>query len=121
MNSSTKVNRIFTRTVTIASGQSLGNAIDLEGAEVFALHMPAAWTTANLTLQAAATSGGTYQDVYDDLGSEVVITAVAARAIAVDANALKLAGLQFIKLRSGTTGTPVAQGADRTITVVCKH
>ena len=116
-----KINELISRAATIAAGQSLSNVIELEGAEVFAIHMPAAWDAANITLQAAPFFGGTYQDVYDDLGSEVAITAGAGKCIAIDANALKLAGLNFVKLRSGTGATPVTQTVARSITVVCKH
>jgi hypothetical protein len=114
----------YVRTVSIAAGATgLSGEIDLEGASLMAISMPAAWTPANITFQAAsalAANGGVYQDVYDDSGSEVVVTAAAAHIITVDLNALKLAALRYIKIRSGTTATPVDQTTPRTITLILK-
>lgn len=107
--------------VTIASGASLSGAVDLEGFAVVAIEMPAAWTAAGITFQAASLSGGTYLDVYDDAGAEVAISAGASRVIAVTgADADALAPLQFIKIRSGTGGVPVAQAAERKLRLICK-
>ena len=109
-----------TKALTIANGASLSGEIDLEGFKNFAIEMPAAWTAANLTFQAASASGGTFQNVHDDAGTEVVVTAAAARVIGMDAVKRELAALRFIKIRSGTTGTPVNQGAARTLTLILK-
>lgn len=111
---------VTTKTVTILINESLSDEIDLEGFGLFAIEMPAAWTAANLTFQVATASGGTFQDLYDDGGNEVVVTAAAARVIGLDAKAPEIASLRFIKIRSGTTGTPVAQLAARTLTLICK-
>lgn len=109
-----------TKTVTIANGEAVSAEIDLEGYILAAIAMPAAWTAANLTFQAATTSGGTFQDLYDDLGTEVVVTAVVSHTIGLNARAPEMSSLRFIKVRSGTTGTPVAQGAARTLTLILK-
>lgn len=109
-----------TRTVTIAASASLSGEIDLEGFTLAAIEMPAAWTAANLTLQAASASGGTFQDLKDDAGAEVTITAAAAIMIGLDAVAPEVAALRFLKLRSGTSAAPVAQAAARTLTLVLK-
>lgn len=101
-----------TTTVTIANGASLSAAINLAGEGVLSIRMPAAWTTANLTFQ-ASTDGTTYNDVYDEFGTEYTVTAAASRHILVDPS--KFAGATYLKVRSGTTGTPVNQGADRSL------
>lgn len=116
-----KINHIDVRSATIASGGSLSTPLELEGAAIFGLIMPAEWTAANLTFQACDTFGGTYQNLYDDSGTEVTVTAAAARCIAIDLAALKLAGFNYIKIRSGTSATPVNQAAARTIKLICKH
>ena len=105
------------QSTTIASGTSLSGEIEVKN-QLLAIEMPAAWTAASITFQASSTSGGTYKDVYDDLGSEVTLTAGANRVITIDNNALKLASLKFIKLRSGTTATPVNQAAARVINII---
>lgn len=102
--------------VTIASGAALTAGINLKGRVLAGIIMPSSWTTANLTLQACATEAGTYVDVYSTAGTEYAITAAASRYLAIDITQTR--GLNFIKVRSGTTGTPVNQGADRTLTLM---
>ena len=109
-----------TRSVVIGSGQSLSGEVDLEGFALVGIVMPAAWTAAVLSFAAAAASGGTFNPVYDDAGTEVTVQAAASRAIGVDVVAVALAAFRFLKLRSGTAGAPVAQVGDRTITLVVK-
>ena len=104
-------------TATIASAAALSNEIDLAGSALQTILMPAAWTAAVLTFQIAEATGGTFQDVYDDSGSEVTVTVAASRAIPMPA---EIAGARFVKIRSGTTGTPVNQGAERLIVVLLK-
>lgn len=104
---------------TILSGASLSNALLLSGAIPVGIITPAAWTAANITLQISR-DGTIYNDVYDDAGSEVVVTAAAARFI-LFANATKFLCVGpscLVKLRSGTAGLPVNQGADRTIGLI---
>lgn len=106
---------------TIASGASLTGAIDLEDFNLISIEMPIAWTTANLTLQASKESAGQYKDVYDDAGTEVSITAAGNRFLVIGTvTKAAIRGLRFIKLRSGTTGTPVNQDAKREIIVHLK-
>lgn len=103
--------------VVIANGESLCvEPIDVSGFDHLKIEMPSAWTAANLTLQALAVDG-TYKDVYDDAGNEVVITAAANRVIVISTADLKVAPLNWIKLRSGTGAVPVAQGGERTLYV----
>ncbi len=108
------------KTVTIANGASLSGEVDLGGYALAAIQMPSAWTAANLTFQAATASGGTFQEVYDDLGNELTVQAAASRCIGIDSVAGALAPLRFIKIRSGTAATPVNQAADRTLTLILK-
>lgn len=106
--------------VTIAATESLSTQADLEGFSVVAIEMPAAWTAAAITVQAASLRDGTFKDVVDDGGTEVSITAAASQVIAVSAAKDALAPLRFIKLRSGTGALPVAQAAERVIRLICK-
>ena len=108
-------------TVVIESGESLSGAFDVRQYSQMGIIMPAARTAANLTFQASDESGGTYCDVYTDAGDEVSVTAAASRAISIDLNSSALASYQYLKIRSGTTGTPVAQGADRTLKICLKE
>lgn len=110
-----------TITVTISSGTALSAEIDLGSYQLAAIQMPTAWDAANISFQATTASGGTYQDLYNDGGNEVVVVAAASRCIAVNAAAMSLAPLRYIKIRSGTTGTPVNQTATRTIILILKQ
>lgn len=108
---------------TIASGAALSGAIDLGlngQAEIVGVVMPAAWTAAALTFQVSP-DGTNYSDLYDDGGTEVNFTVAAARAFGwQQTTAHKIKGWRWLKIRSGTTGLPVNQAAQRLITVVTK-
>lgn len=65
------------KTATIANGASQSNEIDCRGYRIARISMPAAWTTAALTFLTSATSGGTYNAVYDDSGLECSIASPA--------------------------------------------
>lgn len=101
--------------VTIANGASLSDAIRPNGAAMVGIEMPATWTTANLTFQVSV-DGTTYNNLYDSTGTEVTVTAAASRYIQL--NPASFEGFLYVKVRSGTSGTPVNQGGARTIKVV---
>lgn len=116
--------------VTIANNAALSNLLDLRDKRIVAIQMPASWTAADLTFQGSCDKpsepgpGGTgfptaLADVYDDNAGEVTVKAGAAKFIVLrgDMNN-ELNGLGFAKIRSGTTGTPVNQGAARTIVIL---
>lgn len=110
---------IWTTTATIANGASLSGAVDINGANLTAILMPAAWTAAGLSFQGG--DGTTLGDLYDASGAEVFIPAAAAIANAcIILPAGGLLGLQQIKIRSGTTGTAVNQGGARTLTLLLR-
>lgn len=103
----------------IKSGTALSNAINVGTKVLCGIQMPAAWDAANLTFQVSYDSGVTWQDLYDGLGTEIAVTSPAAgKYLAVDPS--DYAGIVFLKVRSGTTGTPVNQTADRTIVLVSR-
>lgn len=112
--------------VTIANGASLSAEVDLRHHSLVAIQMPADWTAANLTFQGRPGADDTtprinetLQNVYDDTGAEVTVTADADRYIALTAGVLDaLTGLGRVKIRSGTAGSPVNQGAARVLTLV---
>jgi hypothetical protein len=107
-------------TATIGSGASISGEIDL-GDKVFAgLIMPAEWTAAVITFLVAKESGGTFYSLYNDAGTEISLTVAAGTAVGIADVALALAPWRYVKLRSGTAASPVAQGADRVINLVLK-
>lgn len=106
--------------VVIASGVALSGEIDLEGYGLMGIIMPGTWTTAGLSFEVSEASGGTFVDLFDDSNAEVVVAAIQAKAHGVELWQAALAPWRYIKFRSGTTGTPVNQVAERTIQLVLK-
>lgn len=108
-------------TASIPNAQALTPEIDTTGRSLAGIVIPSAgWTAAVITFQVSNVTGGTYVDLYDDNGNEVTVQAAAGRAIGIDAAALGLAPYQFVKIRSGTTATPVNQGAQRDLIAIMK-
>jgi len=107
-----------TLVATIAAAGSLSAALHIpNGHEVVALLMPAVWTAAGITFQASADKSA-FGDVFAAGGTEYTLTVVATNYVVIPTGSLH--GARYIKVRSGTTGTPVAQAAERTITIVTK-
>jgi hypothetical protein len=95
---------------------SLSSVILVDGARVLcALQMPSAWTAASLTF-AVSFDGTTFVPLYWD-GAEYTILAAggAAASLGVSLEPSAFAGWPFVRVRSGTSGTPVNQGAERTL------
>lgn len=107
-----------TQTATIANGASLSGAVNLGGGLLSAIAMSSSWTAASLSFQ-ASDDGSTWRDVYNDDGTEYTASAAASRHIAIDPS--KFSGAQQVKVRSGTTTTPVNQsGGDRALLLVVR-
>lgn len=100
-----------TQSVTIPSGSAVSGPAYLGHGELCALTYPTSWTTADLTLQTSL-DGVTYQDAYNEAGTEITIKAGAARNVAL---IVPIRGALWLKLRSGSSGSPTNQGADRII------
>lgn len=101
----------------IASGGSLSDAVDLGDLRAVRIVMPAAWTAAALTFQTSY-DGTAFNDLYDEAGAEVSYTVAAGRSVRLPVG--DWLGVRFLKLRSGTTGTPVNQAAARSFIVVAQ-
>jgi hypothetical protein len=103
-------------TVTIANGQSLSTAAAIGAGTLIGIQLPTI-TSAALTFQGSA-DGVTYVEALDASSAAVTVSAsVGTRYIKAPAD---LAGVPYLKVRSGTSGAPVNQGAARTITLVVK-
>jgi len=106
-----------TTTATIPAGGSVSPAVDLHGGKIVAIQLGGtAWDAAGITFQASA-DNVTYNDVYDESGNEVALTVDASRYIVFD-SVENLRGVRYLKVRSGTTGTPVNQTAATAVTLV---
>lgn len=107
---------IDTMTATIANAASLSDVQNASGMRPVGLQMPAAWTTAALTFAVSYDKGVTYAPLYDGAGNEYTVQAAASRAIALDPAVFS--GVRYFKIRSGTNGSPVTQGAARAIGIM---
>lgn len=99
----------------ILSGQSLTDAVSLGGGRLSAIYMPSGWDAASITFQASY-DGANWQNLYDDTGTELSVTAAASHVLSLDPS--RWIGIQYVKLRSGTSGLAVNQTADRTIQLI---
>ena len=114
------MSNILNRSITIAAGASQSDAFDTEGTILAGIVMPSAWTAADLTLLASTHQSGTFVPVFDDEGIEVQLTVAASRAIGVSCAAMKLAPFRYMRVRSGTSATPVTQAAERVLQLIFK-
>ena len=108
---------IETQTVTIASGASLSPEVALGEKTLVGIVMPAGWDAASLTFQATPDDAN-FSELQDGAGNAVSFTVSAGVFIAVDPT--KWRGVTGIKVRSGTSGSPVNQTANRTLTLITR-
>jgi hypothetical protein len=102
--------------VTITSGQSLSSAGYIGRGTPVGIVLPT-FTSASLSFQISE-DGTTYREAFDSANAAIAVSAsVGDRYVAAPSS---LGGAQWIKVRSGTSGSPVNQGADRTINLVVK-
>lgn len=103
---------------TIAENAALSDAVPVgAGSAVYGIVMPAAWTTAGLSFQGSV-DGANFFEIFDN-ASAWTETAAASRIIMVDPTLSE--SLQQIKVRSGTSASPVNQGAERLITLIIRN
>ena len=115
----TQQNEIQPLVATIANGTALAPAVRLpNGHGLAGILMSAAWTSAVITAQVSL-DNATFYDLYSPDGTEVSIV-VSAAASAIYLLPAEWIIANYIKIRSGTTGTPVNQDAERAITLVTK-
>jgi hypothetical protein len=104
--------------VSIASGAALSNVISFREFGYGIVHMPAAWTAANIGFQVSSTLDGTFLPLYDDAGALVEIASPAvdqAMRIPVEVMAAR-----FVRLWSQTGGSGTNQAAARALIIDMK-
>jgi hypothetical protein len=105
--------------VTIANGQHLSSIANIGRANVIGIIMPASWAAASLTFRVSI-DGVTFHNLYDQAGNETAIPAAAAHH-AGGLDALSFGSFNYIRVRSGTSGTPVNQAEDRVIRLILRN
>jgi hypothetical protein len=112
--------QVKSKTVTIVAADATGlsGAVILGGDLLVGLTLTT-WTNANMTFQVSIDAGVTFFNVYKDDGTELTFTtSTGNRFVAVDPSIF--AGIQQLKVRSGTAATPVTQAADEVVTLALR-
>lgn len=105
--------------VTITSGTALSSAVNLGDKILSAILIDANWTTAALTFQVSDDNGVTWYELYDENGTAVSCASgivVAGQRLTVDPDLFE--SVDQIKVRSGTSGSPVNQTDTVTLTLI---
>ena len=102
--------------VVIANGQSLSGAALIGAGTLVGIQLPT-FTSAALTFQGSF-DGSTFVEVVDATNTAVTFTATTG-SLYIKAPA-DLAGIPYLKVRSGTVGAAVNQGGARVISLVVK-
>lgn len=113
--------RFSVTTVTIADSASLSGAADLssQSGTLVAIQTPSGWTSAVMTFQASF-DGTTYGNLYNSAGAEVTTGSIAASTyVALDP--ADFAGVRYLKVRSGTSGTAVNQSSGDILQLVLRQ
>jgi hypothetical protein len=101
---------------TIASGQALSAPVNLGAKTLVGIAMPISWDTANLSFQVSVDGGTTWLEFSD--GSLVSRTVAAGQFLSLDPSLF--AGVNAIKVRSGSAASPLNQSADRVLGLAVK-
>jgi hypothetical protein len=120
--------------VKIANGAALSGEIDLASRRIVAIQGAPAWTAAALSFQGRATVDAgedktvtpsasvpapALGEILDDAGAAIAVSMAAnAYVVLTGPEREALASVRHIKIRSGTSGAPVNQGADRYLWLV---
>jgi len=107
--------------VVITNGTSVSAGIDLTNTAILGFLSPAAWTAAALNFEVSADNstwitGG----IFDSLGSAVGSYSTPAVSTAYSLDPISMLPWRYVRFRSGTSGSPVNQGADRTFVVITR-
>lgn len=120
-------NKIYSKNVIISAGTSLSLPFSLDGGRIVGLLIPSTWATAVITLSVVPIMGTSFHNLYDQGGAEYTFSAVPSGFMAVGQPVSYDVGvsqaldyLQSIRLRSGTSLSPVNQSAEQIIGVLMR-
>jgi hypothetical protein len=94
---------------TIKLGESLSEGVDCSAGTIVRITVPQEFTDANLTFQVSS-NGDLYNDLYDDQGEVITVTAQPDSSIVIHGAWVRSIG--WLKLRSGTREHPIEQDKD---------
>lgn len=83
------------------------------------ISMPGTWVAASITFQVSPDGGVTWQELFDDAGTAVSVTAAANQFIVFLSHpGTVFYGVNMFKVRSGTAGAPVVQTGGATVNLI---
>ena len=106
------------QTATIANGAALSGAVPLGEKTLVGILMPAGWDAAAMTFQGSVDDAN-FSELVATSGSAISFTVAAGQLILVDPTTWR--GITNVKVRSGTSGAPVNQTADRAIKLITRQ
>ena len=114
------MDKLTVSTTTIPSGSSVSNTIDCNDRTITGFISPDAWTTAALTLEASADGQTWIASLFDSTSTAVgsYPSIAVSSGYAIDINAML--PWRFVRFRSGTSASPVAQAAARVFTIIAR-
>lgn len=102
-------------TLSIASGATVSNAIELKWYEFDSIIIPSGYTSGNISIQ-VSNDGTTFYDVYDKYGLQVLTYNKFSGSFAIGTEALKeIIGYRYFQVKSS-----VAQGAAVALVILLK-
>ena len=103
-------------------GTVSAGGVAMGGYTIVGILMPPVWTAANITFQVSCDGGATYGNLFDDNGTEIAIASPAVNNFIALANrpAYVWRGINLLKVRSGTSASPVNQAAATTVTLIAR-
>lgn len=115
-NPSSVIPFVYETSFTMDTGATgLSIAVDLYDLTPVGLRTSTDWTNADITFQLSY-DNTTYVNMYESDGTEYTVTVTDTdEACYICLDPADFSGAKYIKVRSGTAGTPVEQGDARTL------
>ena len=105
----------------IGAGAALSGAVNIGDKTLVGIAIPANWTTAGLSFQASADGGTTFGELLDETATGKSISSITGGAYTVIAvNPTKWRGIVCLKVRSGTSASPVKQAQAVTLQLLTR-
>jgi len=105
------------QTATIQSGSALSAEVALGEKTLCGIYVPSSWTSASITFQVTPDDTN-FSELWTDAGSELTLTVSAGAYTALDPKYWR--GITGVKVRSGTSGSPVNQSSTVALTLVTR-
>lgn len=105
---------------SIPSGGTVSPAFSLAGTSLVGFFAPPAWTAAALQIQASIDGVNNWGPITDQYGVAVSSWSALTALYPYSVDPVAMLPWSYIRLLSGTVGSPVAQGADRVFTMITR-